>query len=655
MNEQIGMMFDNHMRFEDDYLTRTYSYIINRPDLALTELVANAWDSGAENVKINISTLKDLINMTISVEDDGTGMSEDEFYERWMTLAYNRLKHQGEYAAIPDGRKHTNRRAYGRNGIGRHSLLCFSNCYTVETWKNGKANLFELEQCGGDTALKIKNKTTYSKEGHGTVVASRIEKNIPNIESIERILSARFMYDPQFKMYINGKLVELEDFKGIVADKEVKVFKDLKLKITALSSQRTARKSQQHGIAFWVNRRLVGEPSWLLYKTNIADGRTTIARQYTIIVQTDDMLHNVKSDWTGFIYSDRVQSVYNTVEEFANNLFKEVSKEKNDDLKKSIIRRHAEDIKKMDYSGKREIAELVDQIVDEQPELSKSYLDITVGKLVYINKSKNKKELLDKIFSLKEQDAAKLNKILDDWDISDMEFILDEIDRRIATLEAIQRFSSISGMDELHVLHPLVLEAKWLFGPEYDSSFYVSNVRLSTIMRKYLKHPELVDKLNIPRKRPDIIIFDDGSLIGYATEEHNQETKMFEVKKLLLIELKCGGKKITSAEINQTEEYMNELYYSNAFNSQISIDAYTVGESVSNKIGTKKDIKDTRDFIWGKIVATTYEQLVSTAEKRLFGLKEHLDKRYEAMGNIELLNRALNSSDEQTMLEYIKE
>lgn len=650
MNKQ-----NTNTRFEDDYLTRTYGKITNRPDLAFTELVANAWDSGASKVIITVPEIKAVEDLTISIEDDGAGMLEQEFYDRWMTLAYNRLRHQGEYAEIPPDREYVKRRAYGRNGIGRHSMLCFGNRYAVETWKDGVCNLFELEQSGGQTALEIKTKKTYSKSGHGTIISARIDKNYPDTSKLQSILSARFMYDPQFELYVNDVMIGLEQFEGTTIKEEIQLLNDLKIEITALSSQKTARRSQQHGIAFWVNKRLVGEPSWILNKRNLADGRTTVAKQYTIIVQTNDMLSDVTEDWTDFRSNDRVNLVFEKVEEFTNRLLKEVNKEKNENLKKDIIRKYAEDLRSMNFSSRRELIDLVDQVVDEAPDLSKGYLDITVAKLVGINKSRNKRNLLERIFALTDQDAEKLGKILEDWDVSDMEYVLDEIDRRIAAIQAIQKFSDVEGMDELHVLHPLVLESKWLFGPEFDSSFYVSNSRLSTILKKYLKRPEKVDNLSVPLKRPDIIVFDDGSLIGYATEEHNPETGLVEYKRLLLIELKCGGKEISPAEVSQTEEYMNELYYSNAFNTSIKIDAFTVGETVSNRMGKSKDIKDTNDIIWGHIVAASYGQLVATAERRLFGLKSQLSERYELMGTPDLLNRALSPEKGQIALEYIGE
>jgi HSP90 family molecular chaperone len=72
--------------FEEDYLLRTLGRIAHDPDVALTELVANAWDAGASCVDITIPPEK---QNTLVVLDDGHGMSADQFKNRWMTLAYN--------------------------------------------------------------------------------------------------------------------------------------------------------------------------------------------------------------------------------------------------------------------------------------------------------------------------------------------------------------------------------------------------------------------------------------------------------------------------------------------------------------------------------------------------------------------------------------
>lgn len=44
--------------FEENYLTRTLGRIAQDPDVALTELVANAWDAGASLVDLTMPSGK---------------------------------------------------------------------------------------------------------------------------------------------------------------------------------------------------------------------------------------------------------------------------------------------------------------------------------------------------------------------------------------------------------------------------------------------------------------------------------------------------------------------------------------------------------------------------------------------------------------------
>ena len=73
----------NEALFEEDYVLRSLGRIGYDPDVALTELVANTWDAGAAKVAVIIP---EETGGLLSVEDDGHGMTEDQFRKRWMTL-----------------------------------------------------------------------------------------------------------------------------------------------------------------------------------------------------------------------------------------------------------------------------------------------------------------------------------------------------------------------------------------------------------------------------------------------------------------------------------------------------------------------------------------------------------------------------------------
>ena len=65
--------------FEEDYIQRTTGTVTQKPDNALTELIANSWDAGAKLVEITIP-LKE--HEKLIIQDDGIGMSEAEFSQR---------------------------------------------------------------------------------------------------------------------------------------------------------------------------------------------------------------------------------------------------------------------------------------------------------------------------------------------------------------------------------------------------------------------------------------------------------------------------------------------------------------------------------------------------------------------------------------------
>ena len=81
-------------KFENNFIEKTYNSVVNDANIAFSELVANAWDAGASQIKI---TIPPKLGGEIVIEDDGSGMTNEEFNNRWMVIGYNRVEHQGEY------------------------------------------------------------------------------------------------------------------------------------------------------------------------------------------------------------------------------------------------------------------------------------------------------------------------------------------------------------------------------------------------------------------------------------------------------------------------------------------------------------------------------------------------------------------------------
>lgn len=224
--------------FEEDYLLRTLGSISNSPDVALTELVANAWDAGAAKVEIFIP---ESIDGELIVRDDGCGMTREHFEKRWMTLGYNRIKHQGVSADFPPERANWRRSAYGRNGMGRHGLLCFAPTYHVETKRDGTGSRFTVATSSGTEPFTVKKFESFKASGHGTVLTAIASRNIPSADRIRDVLSARFLHDPQFSVYVNGKSVPLSEHTGLIDKAVLKVNDTLSVEAYFIDSTKSAR------------------------------------------------------------------------------------------------------------------------------------------------------------------------------------------------------------------------------------------------------------------------------------------------------------------------------------------------------------------------------------------------------------------------------
>ena len=448
------------IKFENDYIYRSNRSITSVPDIAITEFVANAWDAGANNVLISIPS-KDDTEKTISVEDDGTGMTEEEFNERWMTLNYDRQKKQGKNVTFPNDVENYNRVAYGHNGVGRHGMLCFNTMYTVETWKNGKNNKYVIGVTSGKQPFEIVKHTTSSKKGHGTKISAEIEKNHPDVKSMIEIISARFLYDPSFTVKINGTPVSLETHSNIVDEINIQSG-NVNLHIVIIDSTKTSINTQQSGIAFWICGRLVGKPSWLINGHQILDGRVKAAKRYTIIVKTDDLLDDILPDWSDFRDNSNMKQFWieflPSIKEIVNSLMKTQIT----DLRSTIIEETREELEELTAYEKREVSTFIETITQINPVVSVDYLKNAVEAVIATQKSKNGEKLLAQISKLTPDEIDRLSDLLDNWSVNDILTVMNEIDRRITIVEAISRTCDEKATDELHTLHPLIASARWV-------------------------------------------------------------------------------------------------------------------------------------------------------------------------------------------------
>lgn len=628
--------------FEEDYLLRELGQVAHVPQVALTELVANAWDAGATRVDL---VLPSEVGGVLTVTDDGHGMTPQQFRRRWMTLRYDRLKHQGANVEFPAGRPARPRKAYGRNGVGRHGLLCFADEYQVETWRDGALATFVVGTESGPSPFVLRSEVLSTREGSGTRLSVQVARKLPDADEILTVLAARFVHDPEFEIRVNGVLRPFKEIDGRVSESTIDLGAGRSVTVIVIDSTRINHSSVHQGIAFWVQRRLVGTPSWAVGQVANFDGRTRFARRYKVVVDTQGYEADVEQDWSGFLATDAVRELYRVTADHIGKVAHELAAEIVEEASADALTQNRTELASLGQGARLEVAEFTKVIAQTHPTISPDFLATAVKAVINLEKSKSGAALLHKLSALPPDDIDGLDQLLTEWTIKDALRVLDEIDSRISVIETIRRLADDPHTDELHTLHPLILRSRWLFGPEFESQEYCSNATLQTVARELFKSSDA--KFINERNRPDIVVLPDKTtcqITGIESFDPADPT-LTKVQHVLLIELKKGGFQLTRKEVNQADGYVQDIAASGALPGSPYICAWVVGQKVAAGVGTDKKVGDAnREY--GRVRATTFGTLVDTANRRLLKLRDVLASRYGSVTTDGLLDRVFSQPEQ---------
>jgi len=628
--------------FEEDYLLRELGQVAHVPQVALTELVANAWDAGATRVDL---ILPAEIGGTLTITDDGHGMTPAQFRRRWMTLRYDRLKHQGANVEFPQGRPGKPRKAYGRNGVGRHGLLCFADEYQVETWRDGTLATFTVGTESGPSPFVLRSEILSNRDGSGTRLSVHVARKLPDADEILTVLAARFIHDPEFEIRVNGVLRPFTDIDGRVSEETLDLGSGRSATVIVIDSTRLNHSSVHQGIAFWVQRRLVGTPSWAIGQVANFDGRTRFARRYKVIVDTQGYETEVEQDWTAFRTTEAVRELFRVTAEHIGKVAQELASEIVEAASEDALTQNRNELATLGQGARLEVAEFTKVVAQAHPTISPDFLATAVKAVINLEKSKSGAALLQKLSTLAPDDVAGLDELLTEWTIKDALRVLDEIDSRISVIETIRRLADDPHTDELHTLHPLILRSRWLFGPEFESQEYCSNATLQTVARELFKNAE-AQFIN-ERNRPDIVVLPEKTTLQMTGIESFDpaDPTLTQLQHVLLIELKKGGFELTRKEINQADGYVQDIAASGALSGTPYICAWVVGQKVAAGVAKDKTLRnESRDY--GRVRATTFGTLVDTANRRLLKLRDVLASRYSGTSTDALLKRVFSQPDQ---------
>jgi hypothetical protein len=606
--------------FGGSFLDHHAGTIITDPHYAITELVANAWDAGARRVEIGWPL---VIGAELSIADDGVGMSGDEFLERWWALNYDRLANQGSPVKFPPGVTHRHRMAFGRNGVGRHAMFCFAPRYEVATSKGGELNRFEVRRtAGGSSPFTINSLAASTKtDRHGTVLRAMCESVHVSAGDVTRLLGAKFVADPEFRLFINGEEITLTDLDTQCETSTIEVPAVGTLTIRRYDSERIGRTSMHHGVAWWVNRRLVGTPSWEGYDGALLDARGTVGKRFTYIIEADVLAGSatrpyVKKDWSAFHATREVLAAKRAVTEHLRDDLRGLLSDFRRDRKRDALKTNRHLLRDLPPISQDQIARFADEIQVKSPTITERDLTYAVQVLASLEQARTGYTLLEKLASLAPDDLDGLDAILSEWSVSDAREVLGELRYRLRLIKQLEALMDLHTTNELHDLQPLFERGLWIFGPKFESVSFTSNRTLTTVLQELLAPASL----NTPRRRPDFVMLLDSSLGVYSADKFDSKHELAGVSDVVIVELKRGGFSVGHKEKNQGLDYARELRRSGSVSKSTDVLCYVLGTTIDE--GAEDELAEGPHT---RIIPRRYAEVLAQANARTFRLLERVE------------------------------
>lgn len=617
-NKTLEASYDS--RFLDDYLGGSISH---DPITAIVELIANAWDAGASKVKIDWPEKEDD---SFSIIDNGHGLTQEEFATRWTKLSYNRLESQGSSVTIPSDNEITNQRnVYGRNGKGRFSAFCFGgNEYFVETKSGISHACYQILKTTGQNPLLYKETSLPDPsliwhEEHGTAVYINKSSHVGIPEDrIRSEIGMRFLTDPNFIVYVNDKEVVFNDITSNQLSTLVFHYKGEDVLIRVIHTTKSDKTTQQHGVAWHVNNRLVGKCDWEgMRSDNILDGRTSLAKKYTFIVKADAVSEHVKADWTGFNNKEEMLEFYDLTKSTILKFISELSRAEREETTKRLKKDNSQKLSVVSPIGVSRWQDFVESVQVECPTLKDDELDSIAKILANLEASTSQYSLIHKLGEYTPKDLDDLYEILRDWNITSAKAVLDEIQFRLRLIEDMRSKIHKKSTLEVQELQPLFSKGLWIFGPEFESIEYTSNQGMTKVLQDLFKLEETGSK-----NRPDFVVLPESSVGLYGCYDYDDEGCESGVRKVVIVELKKPGVKLNSGEKEQCWKYVRELYNKGAILPTAKVDCYLLGETIEQGEGFERSERD-GDV---KIRPMLFDTILKRAETRLLNLHKKIQQ-----------------------------
>lgn len=579
-----------HLRFQvDSRLATLLSQEYSSSERALKELVDNAWDADAERVAIALP--KPLSGDPIVIQDDGTGMTEEELRRHYLSIASDRRSRRG------DRTSGKNRLVKGRKGIGKFAGLMAAAVMTLETRARGRLcritlRLDDLSQVEDIEQLNIGLQSEpCGPELHGTTITlSDLHQGLayPDASRLRQILLQDYGRQDDFAITIDGKRLDVDDVSGSYSEQEEELPSAGKVKLRfSISDGKSGLR--QPGITLRVDGKAVGRPGFFGLDQR-DDFPSKLLRKLYGEIEADGLRDHITAGWDAAVEnSELLKEVEGYVQPILREAYEQQYRREiqlaQARLQRAILTRLSALPEHKRVFADRAIKKILDKYYGE-PE---SKVEPVVNVLLEAMERSDYRILLEHIAEATPGDVAGVAERLDEFGLAEMAFLVQQATARQVFLDQLDALARDAATTEA-VLHKALERNLWVFGPEY--SLFSSNSTLRRQVGDVLGKTYTGDKAD---KRPDLLL--NENLGG----------------QYLLIEFKRPSHALNHDDYVQAIGYRHEL--AKYLGSPIQV--LLVGGSRSPDFPTDNREPHVEARIFGQVISTARRQiewLLRTAE-----------------------------------------
>lgn len=560
------------------------------PEKALKELVDNAWDAEAAEVRITLPGI--VSNECIVVEDSGTGMTLSELQSEYLNIARNRRDRSGDFT--PNKR----RKVKGRKGIGKFAGLMIASSMKLETWARGNRSAFELNKTLLDSHEGLPEmpleiiESSCEQLPHGTrITLQALNQNIrfPDETRLKQVFIADYGREDGFNIIINGKPLGVDDLQGEYVESPLNLSAgDGVLRCTVSNQKRKLRKP---GISIRIDGKVVGDPCF--FGLGQADDipRKLLDKCFGEIELTGRS-GDVTADWGALIEGSKTElDLYECVQPMLREQLKSVYGQEMQLAQARLRKKAKERIEKLPENRREFADKAIKRILDKFYQEPESKLEPIVNVLLDALERSDYRVVLEYINDARHSEVAKFAEALEEFGLVELALVAEQATHRLRFLDSLEEICCKKETLEKHV-HQAIEKNLWLFGPEY--SLFSSDITLKRQVEEYLGRKYTGDRAD---KRPDL----------FLTQNLNGER--------LLIEFKRPNHSLRFEDYQQATAYRND-FHQNGIDHQINVIL------IGGKLGRDLSAQSLREPNVNIIV---FDDLISAARRQYQWLLE--DKR----------------------------